>query len=167
MKYITSDRLSGFVFILLSAAYGYFAQQIPLDFFSETEVFNARSLPTLIAIFGVAIGLTLLVSQATPATRIAAQEETGADEERPNFAYGPLLLISLIFCYAWLLPLAGFLLSTSGFLWLSFLTMGERRWIRMILVAVALPFAFQWLISSLGIYLDPGHFGSMMNGASA
>ena len=151
MKYITLDRLSGLVFILICGSYGYFAQQIPLDFFSETEVFNARSLPTMIAIFGIIVGIVQLVHPAATSETSPTRQSFGTFH-----VIRPTMLIGLIFGYAWFVPVTGFLITTCIFLWLSFFAMGERRWILMSGVAVILPLTFQWLMSALGIYLDPG-----------
>ena len=152
MKYITLDRVSGLVFVLISGTYGYYAQQIPLDFFSETEFFNARSLPSMIAVLGVIIGGFLLISPKA-STQINVVNEGISGQ---SVSAKPLLLVGLIGCYAFLLPWSGFVITTVVFLWLAFLVMGERQWSRMTIVAILLPVAFQWLMSSLGIYLDPG-----------
>lgn len=55
-----SSRIVGILFLILFVAYGWFASRIPLDFWSEEETFNARSMPYLIAIVGSLISLLLV-----------------------------------------------------------------------------------------------------------
>ena len=106
----------------------------------------------MIAVLGVIIGGFLLISpKASTQTNVVNEGISGQ-----SVSAKPLLLVGLIGCYAFLLPWSGFVITTVVFLWLAFLVMGERQWSRMTIVAILLPVAFQWLMSSLGIYLDPG-----------
>ena len=111
----------------------------------------------MIAVLGMIIGGFLLISpKASTQTNEVNEGISGQ-----SVSAKPCLLVGLIGGYAFLLPWSGFVITTVVFLWLAFLVMGERMWSRMTIVAILLPVAFQWLMSLLGIYLDPGELWTL------
>lgn len=147
MKLINNTRVGGILFLMFSVGYGYYATQIPLDFFSQQEAFNARSMPQFLGVCGVIVSALLIVlpSQPTDWRSFAVY-----DWIRP-----PALLL-LMWGYASGFEMLGFGLSTLLFLLLAFMMLGERNWLRMIGVAVPLVLGFWLLMHQLGIYLSPG-----------
>ncbi|MDP4599218.1 MAG: tripartite tricarboxylate transporter TctB family protein [Pseudomonadales bacterium] len=144
---MTSARLGGVLFLLLSGCYGYFAGTIPLDYWSEQEVFNARSLPYAIACASVLCAL-LLILVPGPGTDWAFARQLNW---RPA-----LLLLMLMSAYGALLETLGFIVATVLFLVTAFLCLGVQSIPRAALVAFGIGLVFWLLMDQLGIYLAPG-----------
>lgn len=158
MKWLTNTRIGGILFLALSLAYGYGATQIQLDFFSRQETFNARSMPQFIAVCGIICSLLMIV---LPSGRTDWSALVRLDWVRP------LALVLLMWGYAASFELLGFPLATLLFLNLAFLTLGERRPLRMLVVSVPLVLGFWLLMDVLGIYLSPGAFFEELMAAAA
>lgn len=147
MFYINNSRIGGIVFLVVSCLYGYFANDIPLDFWSQQETFNARSMPRMVAAAGVVCAVVLIVAPS-PRTDWAL---VGQQNWAPA-----ILLLALMSVYGLLIEPLGFIVSTTAFLLTAFAVLGERRPLRMLLVALPLATGFWLLMDSLGIYLEAG-----------
>jgi putative tricarboxylic transport membrane protein len=168
--YINNSRVGGLIFLLVSGAYGYFATEIPLDFFSETESFNARSLPLVIAAVGITISLLLLFLPTDTTTDTTVDSSDGRQQPGPPPGLDPvethrssalapaLLLIGLLLGFGYCLEYLGFLVTTSLFLLSAFRVLGETRWLIMITVSLSIPLGFWLLMDTLGIFLSHGAF---------
>lgn len=67
-----------------------------------------------------------------------------------------ILLLALMVAYALLLRPAGFIFSTTSFLFLGSLILGERKWILMAAVAIIATMIVWYLVQEvLGIYMRP------------
>ncbi len=120
-----------------------------MDFWSEEETFNARSLPYLIALAGALIaGLLLFLPSEDPDTSALV------DYQWRQAA----LLLFLMSGYGAVLEWLGFLPATITFLCLSCAVLGERRILVILAACVPLVIGFWLLMDSLGIYLDPGRW---------
>ena len=65
-------------------------------------------------------------------------------------------LLGLMVVYAFFLRPAGFLFSTSAFLFLGSLILGERQWLVMAIVSLIATFVVWYLVQEvLGIYMRP------------
>ncbi len=140
-------RVGGVIFLAISLAYGYLASEIPLDFWSEQESFNARSMPQLIAAAGICCALLMLVLPSAPTqwrelSRLSWRQ--------------PAILLGLMWLYALVFEVLGFALATFVFLNAAFAVLGERNILRMTAVSLPLVFGFWLLMDSLDIYLAPG-----------
>lgn len=144
---INSSRVGGIVFLVLSCLYGYFANDIPLDFFSEQEPFNARSMPRFIAACGILVSVLLIV---TPSS-VTDWRAIRALNWRPA-----LLLLAMMSAYGFMMEPLGFGIATVAFLSAAFVVLGERKPRRILLVTVPLVLGFWLLMDQLGIYLGPG-----------
>lgn len=139
------SRLTGVLFLVLFVAYGYFAGQIPLDFWSQQEAFNARSLPYLISAAGSFLALLCIV--IPPKIDLP---------EQPLHWRPALALLALLYAYGHAIEWLGFAVSTIALLFGGFAILNERRWPRMLAVALLLTGGFWLLMDALGIYLAPG-----------
>jgi|TARA_B100002003_G_scaffold29528_2_gene24342 putative tricarboxylic transport membrane protein len=145
--FINNTRLVGLLFLLLSGAYVYFAGEIPLDFWSEDEVFNARSMPYLIGAGAMVCSLLLIL---LPSAEFKWRE-------LQNLNWQPLyFILPLISLYGYTLEILGFIVASCLLLFIAFGMLGERRWLRMTGIAAGLVLMFWLLLDSLGIYLAPG-----------
>jgi len=145
--WLTNLRIVGIFFLLVSLGYLWTAQTIPLDFWSEQEPFNARSLPYLIGMACVIVSLLMLILPS------------------PTFDWAQLLelnivpaviMLALLSTYGFMIDKLGFLFSTFCLLASGFLLLGERRPLRILLVAAGVTGTFWFIMDLLGIYLNPG-----------
>ena len=148
---ITNQRFVGLLLLLLSGAYLWFIQDIPLDFWSETEPFNARTMPYLYGYAGLIVASLLII---TPSSTF--------DWSRlKNLSYFPAIcLLLLLTAYGWCIEYLGFITSTTLLLSVGFLLLGERRFLAIVLVALGLSFVFYFGMDLLDIYLSPGELWS-------
>jgi putative tricarboxylic transport membrane protein len=151
--YITYSRVIGVLFLSLSCCYLYFGHQIPLDFWSEGEVFNARSMPYLIGISGIFVATALILVPTHPTTTNVHQQWRELKQLNWLPTMGFALIIAL---YGLSLEYLGFIFCSSLFLFCSSAILGERRWLLMVVLSVSIVSAFALLIGWLGIYLAPG-----------
>ncbi len=142
-----SDRLSGLFFLCVFLLYGWFIEDIYLDFWAEEEFFTARTFPTLIAIGGVVVSLLLII---TPAIKVQFRAI------EPMRAFQCALLLGLMVIYGLTLEILGFLLCTALFLLGCSLVLGERRPLYLLFGTLPLPVFFYVLMDFLDIYLAPG-----------
>ena len=126
-------------------AYGFASQDIQLDFWTEEELFNARSFPILIAIGGSLLALLYIMFPPTFNT----PELSGSNIELIG-------LVALMLLYAKVLEHLGFVLATGLFVSAGFLVLGERRPARLGLVTVTLTGGFYFLMAALEIHLPQG-----------
>ncbi|MCB1692935.1 MAG: tripartite tricarboxylate transporter TctB family protein [Pseudomonadales bacterium] len=144
---MTGSRIGGVLFLVLCLGYGYYAGEIQLDFFSQQEPFNARSMPQMIAVAGIVISILLIV---TPSTRT-----DWAFLKDLNWKPA-LLLLALMALYGAVFDYLGYAIATVLFLVAAFIVLGERRPTRMLLVSIPVTFGFWGLMYLLGISLSPG-----------
>jgi putative tricarboxylic transport membrane protein len=143
----SKSTIGAILFLLTFAGYAWMAAEIPLDFWSQQEVFNARTMPLLVAAAGIVISLLLLIVPSVD----SGWEESGAYRWRDT-----LFLVGLMSLYGLVLEYLGFLLATTAFLAAAYWILGEHRPTRLALATLPLVVGFWILVSSLGIYLDPG-----------
>ncbi|MFT5012621.1 MAG: putative tricarboxylic transport membrane protein [Patiriisocius sp.] len=144
---INNLRLVGAFFFVVSFGYLYTAQSIPLDFWSEQEPFNARSLPYLIGISCAVVSILLMV---LPSPKFEW-------EELRELNYLPaLLLLGLMSSYGLLIDILGFVISTTALLTVGFVILGERNPLRIGLISIGTTALFWAIMDLLGIYLSPG-----------
>lgn len=154
---LTKDHIGGLVFLGLSAAYGYYAGQIPLLPGDEFEPFHAQTVPNALATLGVLLSVALVVTaDRSSENRLSLQ---GYD-----FALVAKLLL-LVVLFALALKWIGFLAATVFFLIGGYWLLGERR-IKTLLVA-SVPFAVGiWFVLTqlLDIYLAPSQLFTQLFG---
>jgi len=144
---INNLRLVGAFFFVVSLGYLYIAQSIPLDFWSEQEPFNARSLPYLIGTSCTVVSILLMVLPSP----------TFKWGELRELNYVPaLLLLGLMSGYGLLIDVFGFLISTTVLLAVGFVILGERKPLRIGMISIGTTALFWVVMDLLGIYLSPG-----------
>ncbi len=143
---LSKDRIGALAILTFSLAYGFLAMRIPLLSFQAKAAFTARTMPEALTVLGVVLSLLLLF-------------KPGSDE-RPqlagfNWRQGALVCLLMV-AYGLTIRSAGFLISTTLFLILSFTVLGERRPLVVIGVSVPMVVAFWALLSQfLGVFLGP------------
>ncbi len=157
---LTKDRISGLFFLAVSIAYGALAFDIRQMPFGAAEVFTPRTMPFGLSLLGIVVS-TAIILRSPPGDKAASTPWA-------SFAWHRVVLLALdMLVYAFLITRIGFMASTTLFLIIGYLILGERRpWI---LAVASLPVAVVfWLLLDqlLGIYLGPllGHWGPDLSG---
>ena len=145
---ISSVKIISLLFFILSAFYLYTAYQIQVFSFDENAPFNAKTFPIYLGYTGMFLaGLKIILPERL-------KEEV--DHKVLDYKKVIFLVIIMIF-YGLTILRAGFFVSTSIFLLLSYYFLGERRWKFMIIFSFPFVAIFMFLLHGLlNIYLrDP------------
>ena len=145
---ISSVKIISLLFFVLSAFYLYTAYQIQVFSFDENAAFNAKTFPIYLGYTGMFLaGLKIILPERL-------KEEV--DHRVLDYKKVIFLILIMIF-YGLTILRAGFFLSTSIFLLLSYYFLGERRWKIMIIFSFPFVALFMFLLHGLlNIYLrDP------------
>ena len=145
---ISSVKIISLLFFVLSAFYLYTAYQIQVFSFDENAPFNAKTFPIYLGYTGMFLaGLKIILPERL-------KEEV--DHKVLDYKKVIILVIIMIF-YGLTILRAGFFVSTSIFLLLSYYFLGERRWKFMIIFSFPFVAIFMFLLHGLlNIYLrDP------------
>ena len=145
---ISSVKIISLLFFVLSAFYLYTAYQIQVFSFDENAPFNAKTVPIYLGYAGMFLaGLKIILPERL-------KEEV--DHKVLDYKKVIFLVIIMIF-YGLTILRAGFFVSTSIFLLLSYYFLGERRWKFMIIFSFPFVAIFMFLLHGLlNIYLrDP------------
>ena len=137
---ISTDKIISLLFFILSVFYLYQTYQIQVFSFDEHAPFNAKTFPILLGYAGIFFsGLYI----ALPEKRPANVNLSVLDYKRT------ITLVILMIIYGVTILKAGYFLSTSIFLVLSYLALGEKRWFWVF--ALSFPFVaiFMFLLHGL------------------
>ncbi len=152
------DRWIALIFLLMCLVYGYtafFTMDATLPPFMKRNPIWPSTFPKVLAVLGIIASLFVL---------LGFEKRSGTDKA-PDIDYRRLwdynigqavLLLALMALYAVALRPAGFIASTSLFLILGPLILGERRMLVVAVVALIAAVAVWYLVEGvLGIYLRP------------
>ncbi|MEO9650043.1 MAG: tripartite tricarboxylate transporter TctB family protein [Roseobacter sp.] len=150
------DRWIGLVLLGVCIAYGYtawFTMDDLLAPFMRRNPIWPSTFPKMLSILGIVASLTIVLGLEKGEAKI------GDIDYRKLWEYNlgqALLLLGLMVAYALLLRPAGFLFSTSAFLILGSLILGERRiFLTIIVAAIATGVVWYLVQVVLGIFLRP------------
>lgn len=147
---LNRDATAALGFLAFSVAYGWQATGIDMFPGQEGEAFTPQTFPLALALVG---GL-LALAQAVKSLREPAME--GGSWAGYDWPRVGLLLLSMVAYGATFIGL-GFIASTTLFLVIGYLILGERRPLVIGVASAGLTVAF-WAIMTklLGLYLAPG-----------
>ncbi|UWQ89886.1 tripartite tricarboxylate transporter TctB family protein [Aliisedimentitalea scapharcae] len=150
------DRWVALVLLGICLAYGYaawFTMDGNLAPFMRRNPIWPSTFPKVLSVLGIFATLIILLGIEKAAPKDAEIDYRRLHEYHLGQA---LLLLALMVAYALCLRPLGFLFSTSAFLILGSLTLGERKWHIMVPVAVSATFGVWYLVQEvLGIYMRP------------
>ncbi len=149
------SRLSSVALLAIAVGYGYYTQEIPLDFWSLEEPINARTLPYLLTIAGITLSLSLLVLSFIPRKPVE-QAETKQPLEQTSDWRSLCFMIALMASFAVSIELLGFVLSSIFLLVFGFVLLGSQSPGRILLIAIPLVLTIWLILDALGIYLAEG-----------
>ena len=150
------DRWIGLVLLGVCLAYGYtawFTMDDMLAPFMQRNPIWPSTFPKVLSVLGIIASLIIVLGLEKSEAKI------GDIDYRKLWEYNlgqALMLLGLMVAYALLLRPAGFLISTSGFLILGSLVLGERRiFLTIIIAAIATGVVWYLVQVVLGIFLRP------------
>ncbi len=153
------DRWIALVFVGLCAAYGYaafFTMDHLLPPILQRNPVWPSTFPKMLAIAGVIVGLMVLFTR-TPEGRAAPNAGAMDITRLGDYHIGQALgLLALMVAYAMTLRSLGFIASTTLFLVLGGVVLGERKLYILIPVAALATVSIWYLVQEvLGIFLRP------------
>lgn len=155
------DRWVALVILLICLAYGYtafFTMDASLPPFMQRNPVWPSTFPKVLAVMGAVTALVILLGLEKPASEPKAQDINYRRLHDYNLGQA-LALLALMAAYAFMLRPAGFLISTTGFLIIGSLILGERRFHLMIPIALVATGCIWYLVQEvLGIFLRPWPF---------
>jgi len=150
------DRWIGLVLLGVCLIYGYaawFTMDDMLAPFMQRNPIWPSTFPKVLSLLGIAASLVIVLGLEKGEAKI------GDIDYRKLWEYNlgqALLLLGLMVLYALLLRPAGFILSTSGFLILGSVILGERRIVLTVIIAAIATGVVWYLVQVvLGIFLRP------------
>ena len=155
------DRWIALAILMITLAYGYgafFTMDAGLPPFMQRNPVWPSTFPKVLSVMAILAALVILLGLEKPATEPSAQDINY--RKLGDYKIGQALtLLGLMVAYALLLRPAGFLLSTTSFLVIGAMVLGERRFLILLPVAViAAGFIWYLVQEVLGIFLRPWPF---------
>jgi putative tricarboxylic transport membrane protein len=151
------DKWIAIVFLVICTVYGYSAYNYPLLPFERNMVFLPNTMPMVLSVLGVLFALLILLAPSPKAD--AAGDALGNINLKMwrEYKVGQALgLIALMIVYALALRPIGFIAATTLFLVGAGWTLGERKLVTMICVALVGALCIWYLVQeALGIFLRP------------
>ena len=145
---ISPSKIISLLFFIFSGFYLYYAHQIQVFTFDENAAFNAKTFPIYLGYAGLVFSALYVI---LPETKPSNVDLKVLDYKKT------VLLIILMILYGITILRAGYFLSTSIFLVLSYLVLGERKWRWIFTLSFPFVALFMYLLHGLlNIYLrDP------------
>lgn len=150
------DRWIALILLGICLVYGYtawFTMDDALAPFMRRNPIWPSTFPKVLSVLGIVASMIILLGLEK------GEKKTAEIDYRRLTDYNlgqAVLLLGLMVAYAIFLRPAGFLLSTSAFLVLGSVILGERNWKVMVPVAAVATFIVWYLVQEvLGIFLRP------------
>ena len=145
---ISPSKIISLLFFIFSGFYLYTAHQIQVFTFDENAAFNAKTFPIYLGYAGLVFS----------ALYIILPEKKPSDVDLKVLDYKKTIsLVILMIIYGLTILRVGYFLSTSLFLVLSYIILGERKWFWILILSFPFVGVFMYLLHGLlNIYLrDP------------
>ncbi len=156
---MTLERAIALIFVVVCVAYGYTAfvvMEASLLPFERNMTFLPNVLPKWLSVIGAFVGLAVLVQSGPGTGGQTADDDIDIGNLRQYKLGQAILLLVLMVAYALLLRPVGFVTTTTLFLVLGAMILGERRYVLLVPVAVLSAFLIWYLVQEvLGIFLRP------------
>ena len=156
------DRWIALIFFVMCCAYGYtafFLMDAGLPPFMQRNPIWPSTFPKILAILGIACSLVIVLGFEKSQKPPEAMDINYRRLTEYNLGQA-ILLVCLMVLYAFSLRPIGFLISTVLFITLSAATLGERRFIILVPIAMIAAGGIWYLVQEvLGIFLRPWPMG--------
>ena len=137
---ISPSKIISLLFFIFSGFYLYTAHQIQVFTFDENAAFNAKTFPIYLGYAGLILSELYVL---LPETRPSNVNLTVLDYKKT------IMLVLLMILYGITILRVGYFLSTSIFLVLSYIVLGERKWLWIFLLSF--PFVAIFMLSLIHI----------------
>ena len=156
---MTLERAIAGIFVVVCLVYGYTAfvvMEAGLLPFELNMTFLPNVLPKWLSVLGVVVGVVVLIQSGPKADKETDPDSIDFRNLRQYKLGQAILLLVFMVAYALLLRPIGFVTATTLFLVLGAVTLGERRYVVLVPVAVLAAFLIWYLVQEvLGIFLRP------------
>ncbi len=144
--FFTKRRIGGLLLLAFCVTYGLLSQQIPLLPIQARSAFNAKTMPEVLSVLGIALSLAIVFLPAP-----------GEYLELKGKAWGmTIAFLVLMSFYGLTIRPLGFVLSSSILLGVGYWILGERKWWLLLITSVPVATAFWALMSlGLGVFIEP------------
>ena len=145
---ISPSKIISLLFFIFSGFYLYTAHQIKVFAFDEDAAFNAKTFTIYLGYAGLLFSALYII---LPETKPSNVDLKILDYKKT------ITLVILMILYGLTILRVGYFLSTSIFLVLSYIVLGERKWIWIFILSFPFVALFMYLLHGLlNIYLrDP------------
>ena len=156
---MTLERAIAGIFVVVCLVYGYTAfvvMEAGLLPFELNMTFLPNVLPKWLSVLGVVVGVVVLIQSSPNPDKETDPDSIDFRNLRQYKLGQAILLLVFMVAYALLLRPIGFVTATTLFLVLGAVTLGERRYVVLVPVAVLAAFLIWYLVQEvLGIFLRP------------
>ena len=145
---ISPSKIISLLFFIFSGFYLYTAHQIQVFTFDENAAFNAKTFPIYLGYAGLVFSSLYII----------LPEKKPSDVDLKVLDYKKTVsLVILMIIYGLTILRVGYFLSTSIFLILSYIVLGEKKWFWIFILSFPFVAIFMYLLHGLlNIYLrDP------------
>ena len=147
---IKLDRLIALCLLVFSLVYAWLALDYELLPFERNMPFKPNTMPLGLAVAGIVLSCAVLLMPRRGGSVVIDTPPLSYDRIRP------IILVVLMIIYAFSLRPLGFVGSTTVFLSVSAMVLGERKFYVLVPVAIISAFAIWYLVhEQLGIFLNP------------
>jgi putative tricarboxylic transport membrane protein len=156
-RLLTPDRIIGVILLIFSCLFTWAAFDLEKTIppFFRNQPMRLDTLPRILGVFSIIASVITIISPTTGAKRVSDNKQLKESEDRMadlsfetfgQAKWGQLCaMIALMFVYASVLRMGGFIPTTFFLLLFGSILLGERRWIAMVIVSLAAPLAI-WLL---------------------
>ena len=147
------DKLIALFFLIISFIYGYAAYNYPLLPFERNMVFLPNTLPQVLSVLGMVVSGFLVLA---PKKEDEINEDMSISRLKEYKTGQAIMLLIAMVVYALSIYPIGFIISTVVFIVAAGWILGERKPIKMtIIAAIATVFIWYLVQEVLGIFLKP------------
>jgi len=156
------DRVIALVILAVCLLYGYtafFTMDAGLPPFMQRNPVWPSTFPKVLAVLGIVVSLFIALGFEKSPAKTTSEVDIDLKRLREYKLGQAIALLVLMVCYAFSLRPLGFLVSTTLFLLLGSVILGERKFHVMIPVALITSASVWYLVQQvLGIFLRPWPF---------
>ena len=148
------DKIIALFFLIISIFYGYAAYNYPLLPFERNMVFLPNTMPQVLSVLGILVSALIILAPKKEETEVNDDMSISKLKEY-KMGQASMLLLAMV-VYALSIYPIGFIISTVVFLVASGWILGERKPIKMIIIALIATVSIWYLVQEvLGIFLKP------------
>lgn len=149
------DKWIALFFLIVSIIYGYAAFNYPLLPFERNMSFLPNTMPQALAVLAILVSAFIALAPQKETAREEGNDMTIENIKQYKIGQALFLLIAMI-VYALGLRVLGFIPATVVFIVASGWILGERKPIKMVIVALTATLIIWYLVQEvLGIFLKP------------